>query len=90
MAAGDYTLGVRGQMRPYLFESYDVELNGQTAVAVKTGFRTVKHAIVTTQEELTNPSYQVYVYSISGGTVNVKCTHADTTSTVSLLVLGYN
>lgn len=90
MAAGEYTLDRRGHMPPYLWESYDVELNGQTEITIVTGLGVIKRVVIA-ENDTTNDTYQVKCKkSTTAGKVVVWCTNSDVTSTVGLMVYGYN
>ena len=90
MAAGSVDLRERGQMSPLLFQLCDVELNGETVITFQTGFRVVR-AVGLMDNDTTNDTYNVKCKkSATKGAADVWCTHADVTSTVCVLVLGYN
>ena len=82
------TLIASGQERPFMTRWYEVDANGQTAVEIETNLRIVKAALCSWGEEPGNPTYQVYIYSISGSTVSIKCTHTAETAKVYVKVIG--
>lgn len=69
---------------------YTVTSAGQASVAVTTPFSAVKFAVCGWKATPSNPTFQVYVYSVSGNVVNIRCTDASEAASVWVLVFGYN
>ena len=68
---------------------YQATVNGTTAVAIATGMQSVLMAVVCWATAPSNPTFLVYVSSVSGGTVNIKCDHDGETTLANVLVFGY-
>lgn len=86
MATADPTF--EGSVVGAMVAVYEASANGQTSVPILTKMSKVLLAIPAWKGTPSNATFGVYVYSISGGTVNVRCTHADETTTFALLVIG--
>lgn len=76
---------VVGQGRQY---DYTANLNGTTAVEIATDLATINSVLISEAAELSNPTYKAYVYSVSGGAVNIKCTHDGETGLCYVRITG--
>ena len=78
---------LEGSMTGANVEVHKVALTGATAVTLATKFSRILGVFWGWAEEPSNPTYQVYTYSVSGGTATIKCTH-ECTNDVYVLILG--
>ena len=67
---------------------YREAANGTSAVSVVTPFTMVLNAQVSWATAPGNSTYMVYISDITAGTVQFKCSHADETANVDVLVIG--
>lgn len=69
---------LEGSMNGANVEIHKLALTGTTALPIVTKFSSILSVFMSWAEEPDDPTYQVYLYSVSAGTVNIKCTHATT------------